>query len=108
MLDVECWTLDVLPFLKRTRILMITPEGPPLSRATALVDVSAEARRVGREVKNREEALEWVRKEYSSGEDEGKRPTSNLQRRTRRMRSNGFSEIGRWTLSVGRWTFCLS
>jgi hypothetical protein len=62
------------------RILMISAEGPPLARATALVDVLEETRQLEGAVKNREDALAWVKSEYL--EDGGKRPTSNVQHPT--------------------------
>jgi poly(A) polymerase len=41
-----------------------------------------ETRQLEGALKNREEALEWVKSEYSLGNEEGKRPTSNVQRPT--------------------------
>ncbi|MEY2512172.1 MAG: hypothetical protein QOE26_2935 [Verrucomicrobiota bacterium] len=43
---------------------------------------AVETRQLEGMLKNREEALEWLRKEYSLGEGEGKRPTPNVQRPT--------------------------
>ena len=43
---------------------------------------AVETRQLEGALRNREEALEWVRREYPSGEGEGKRPTSNVQRPT--------------------------
>jgi poly(A) polymerase len=44
---------------------------------------AVETRQLEGAFRDREEALEWVRREYAGGvEDEGKRPTSNVQRPT--------------------------
>jgi poly(A) polymerase len=43
---------------------------------------AVETRQLEGALKNREEALEWVRAEYLSDNDGGKRPTSNVQRPT--------------------------
>ena len=43
---------------------------------------AVETRQLEGALKNREEALEWVKREYSLGAEEGKRPTSNVQRPT--------------------------
>lgn len=43
---------------------------------------AVETRQLEGTLKNREEALEWVKREYSLGDEEGKRPTSNVQRPT--------------------------
>jgi putative nucleotidyltransferase with HDIG domain len=43
---------------------------------------AVETRQLEGALKNREEALAWVKQEYALGEEEGKRPTSNVQRPT--------------------------
>jgi poly(A) polymerase len=43
---------------------------------------AVETRQLEGALKDREEALAWVRAEYSLGDEEGKRPTSNVQRPT--------------------------
>jgi poly(A) polymerase len=43
---------------------------------------AVETRQLEGGLRNREEALEWVTREYSLGDEEGKRPTSNVQRPT--------------------------
>ena len=43
---------------------------------------AVETRQLEGALRNREEALAWVKREYSLGEEEKKRPTPNVQRPT--------------------------